>query len=96
VQHVEDPQMAVADKIIALLDTMTLASLDSLSPVRRRQFADICRHWADIAGRPPVGPSSAPVEPSSATAAVPESGRNMADALASAPSGNAVVGDAER
>jgi hypothetical protein len=46
--------MAVADKIIALLDTMTPASLDSLSPVRRRQFADLCRHWGDIAVRPAV------------------------------------------
>ena len=44
--------MAVADKIVALLDTLTQASLDSLSPVRRRQFADLCRHWADIAERP--------------------------------------------
>jgi hypothetical protein len=44
--------VAVADKIIALLDAMTPASLDSLSPVRRRQFADLCRHWADIAEQP--------------------------------------------
>ena len=49
--------MAVADKIIALLDTMTPASLDSLSPVRRRQFADLCRHWADIAVRPEGAPA---------------------------------------
>jgi hypothetical protein len=82
--------MAVADKIIALLDTMTLASLDSLSPVRRRQFADICRHWADIAGRPPVGPSSAPVEPSSATAAEPESGLEYGRCTGQHSSGNAV------
>jgi hypothetical protein len=47
--------MAVADKIIALMDAMTQASLDSLSPVRRRQFADLCRHWAEIAGRPEDG-----------------------------------------
>jgi hypothetical protein len=52
--------MAVADKIIALLDTLTLASLDSLSPVRRRQFADLCRHWADIAERPKGAPTTRP------------------------------------
>jgi hypothetical protein len=50
--------MAVANKIIALLDTMTLASLDSLPPVRRRQFADLCRHWADVAGSPRGAPAA--------------------------------------
>jgi hypothetical protein len=44
--------MAIADKIIALMDTMTRASLDDLSPVRRRQFADLCRHWAQLAEEP--------------------------------------------
>jgi hypothetical protein len=43
--------MSVANKIIALLDTMTAASLDSLPPIRRRQFADLCRHWAKIADK---------------------------------------------
>jgi hypothetical protein len=52
--------MAVADKIIALLDTMTQASLDTLAPVRRRQFADLCRHWAHIAERPSGTQAPAP------------------------------------
>ena len=44
--------MAVADKIIALLDTLTPESVDALPPLRRRQFADLCRHWAKIAEEP--------------------------------------------
>ncbi len=60
--------MAVADKIIALLDTMTPASLDAMSPVRRRQFADLCRHWADIAGRAEGAPVARPRAPASVDA----------------------------
>jgi hypothetical protein len=76
--------MAVADKIVALLDTMTLASLESLSPVRRRQFADLCRHWADIAERSGEG--------SAIEARARASERDTADVLAAGPP----VGDAER
>jgi hypothetical protein len=47
--------MSVAEKIIALLDTMPVASLDQLNPVRRQQFAQMCRHWAEIAERPKAG-----------------------------------------
>ena len=67
--------MAVADKIIALLDTLTHASLDSLSPVRRRQFADLCRHWADLAERPKGVQQGMPPLP----------GRDTAPALAGSP-----------
>ena len=55
----------IADKIITLLDTLTLASLDALPPARRRQFADRCHHWAKIAEQPPGAakkePKSTPV-----------------------------------
>lgn len=44
--------MAVADKIIALLDTLTPASVEALPLLRRRQFADLCRHWAEVAEKP--------------------------------------------
>jgi hypothetical protein len=78
--------MAVADKIIALLDTMTQTSLDSLPPVRRRQFADLCRHWADVAER------SKALQPAGARGPVSA----PADAQAGSPSRTAVAGDAER
>jgi hypothetical protein len=47
--------MSVATRIMSLLDTMTGASLDQLNPVQRRQFADLCRHWAAIAEKPKAG-----------------------------------------
>lgn len=47
--------MPVADKILALLDTMTPASLDDLPPAHRRRFADVCRYWADRADKPKTG-----------------------------------------
>jgi hypothetical protein len=75
--------MAVADKIVALLDTMTVASLDSLSPVRRRQFGDLCRHWADIAERP-KGQLARP--------RMSAPGRDVAAVLAGAPHAGAIEG----
>ena len=72
--------MAVADKIIALLDTLTRANLDSLSPVRRRQFADLCRHWADIAERPERAQQARDGAP----------GREAAAALAGSPKDAAI------
>lgn len=44
--------MAVVDKIIALMDTLTVAGVNSLPPIRRQQFAQMCRHWAKIADPP--------------------------------------------
>jgi len=41
--------MAVAEKILALLDTMSTGSLMLLPPARRRQFAATCRYWAQLA-----------------------------------------------
>jgi len=83
--------MAVADKIIALLDTMTPASLDLLSPFRRRQFADLCRHWGDIAVRPAGAPVTKPRAPASdhALASSP-----LTDAPTEGVSAKPTIGDA--
>lgn len=50
--------MGVPEKIIALLDSMTIASLDRMAPVQRLQFAHLCRHWADLATRPRPAPTA--------------------------------------
>jgi hypothetical protein len=39
----------MAEKIAALLTGMTPADLEALPPLRRREFADLCRHWALLA-----------------------------------------------
>ena len=44
--------IAVAAKISALLNGLTTDQLDQLSPVERRKFAEICRHWSQLADRP--------------------------------------------
>jgi hypothetical protein len=80
--------MAVADKIIALLDTLTRANLDSLSPVRRRQFADLCRHWADIAERLEGAQQARDGTPGREAAAAPAGSANDA-AMGRAPAGDA-------
>jgi hypothetical protein len=41
--------ITVADRVLALLDTMTRQSLDTLPPARRRQLAASLQHWAKIA-----------------------------------------------
>ena len=41
----------VAPKIVAMFEVMTRAELDAMPPARRRQFADVCRHWANIADK---------------------------------------------
>jgi hypothetical protein len=51
--------MAVADKVLALLDTMTVASLMELPPARRRQFAATCRHWGELAEKSLQKPTGA-------------------------------------
>jgi hypothetical protein len=43
--------MSVIEKTIALLGGLTPADVQELPPVQRRRFADICRHWADLAER---------------------------------------------
>jgi hypothetical protein len=41
--------MLVAEKIAALFNALSREEVDALSPVERRRFADLCRHWADFA-----------------------------------------------
>lgn len=43
--------MSVIEKTVALLDVLTLSDVQALPPAKRRQFADICKHWADLAER---------------------------------------------
>jgi hypothetical protein len=43
--------MSVIEKTIALLGGLTPQDLQTLPPFERRRFADICRHWADVAER---------------------------------------------
>jgi hypothetical protein len=43
--------MSVIEKTVALLDALTLRDVQALPPARRRQFADMCKHWADLAER---------------------------------------------
>ena len=37
------------EKITALLGGLRPEDIDQASPVQRRQFADLCRHWAGLA-----------------------------------------------
>jgi hypothetical protein len=41
--------MSVVEKTIALLGGLSPAEVQGLPPARRRRFADMCRHWADLA-----------------------------------------------
>jgi hypothetical protein len=41
--------MSVVEKTIALLGGLNPADVQRLPPARRRRFADMCRHWADLA-----------------------------------------------
>jgi hypothetical protein len=41
--------MSVIEKTIALLGGLNPQDLQALPPFERRRFADICRHWADLA-----------------------------------------------
>lgn len=53
--------VSVLDKIAALLASLAPDDVNALSPVERRRFADLCRHWAAIAERPSVMPPKAGV-----------------------------------
>ena len=44
--------MSVIEKTIALLGGINPADVQALPPVQRRRFADICKHWANLAERP--------------------------------------------
>jgi hypothetical protein len=41
--------MSIAAKIAALFNALTREELDAMAPAERRRFADLCRHWADLA-----------------------------------------------
>jgi hypothetical protein len=45
--------MSVAGKITALFNALTREEVDAMPPIERRRFADLCRHWADLADRRP-------------------------------------------
>jgi hypothetical protein len=44
--------MSVIEKTIALLGGISPADVQALPPAQRRRFADICKHWANLAERP--------------------------------------------
>jgi hypothetical protein len=46
--------MSVIEKTIALLGGLSPADLQALPPAQRRRFADICKHWANLAERDAV------------------------------------------
>jgi hypothetical protein len=41
--------MSVIEKTVALLDALTPTDVQALPPAQRRRFADICKHWAQLA-----------------------------------------------
>jgi hypothetical protein len=41
--------VAVAEKLIALFNALTLQEVQAMAPAQRRRFADTCRHWAEQA-----------------------------------------------
>jgi hypothetical protein len=45
-------------KVLALLNGLTVDDLAVLSPVQRRSFADLCRHWARLADAPNAAPKA--------------------------------------
>jgi hypothetical protein len=49
--------VCVAARIAALLDGLTLAQLELLPPVERHRFAELCRHWHELADRPATSPA---------------------------------------
>jgi hypothetical protein len=42
---------AMAGRIAALLNMLTLPDVEALGPTERRSFAERCRHWAYLADR---------------------------------------------
>jgi hypothetical protein len=43
--------MSVIEKTVALLDVLTFHDVQALPPAQRRRFADMCKHWAQLADR---------------------------------------------
>ena len=50
--------IGITDRIVALFAGLTREEVDMLPPVRRAQFADLCRHWANFAEIRPDAPKS--------------------------------------
>ena len=48
-----------ADAKIAMLEALELTDIEALPPSKRRRFATLCRHWADLAE--PRSPTSGPI-----------------------------------
>jgi hypothetical protein len=50
--------IGITDRIVALFAGLTREEVDMLPPVRRTQFAQLCRHWANFAEIRPNAPKS--------------------------------------
>jgi hypothetical protein len=50
--------IGITDRIVALFAGLTREEVDMLPPVRRAQFAELCRHWANFADIRPNAPKS--------------------------------------
>ena len=50
--------IGITDRIVALFAGLTREEVDMLPPVRRAQFAALCRHWANFADIRPDAPKS--------------------------------------
>ena len=54
VQYGVSADMSVINKTVALLDALTPADVQALTPFERRRFADLCRHLAELAEQPDI------------------------------------------
>jgi hypothetical protein len=45
--------MSIARKIAALFAALTQDELDDMPPAERSRFSDLCRHWHQLAEKPP-------------------------------------------
>jgi hypothetical protein len=50
--------IAITDKIVALLVSLSPADIEDLPPAERRRLADHCRHAADLAEPKGAGPKA--------------------------------------
>jgi hypothetical protein len=48
----------IADKIVAMLVSLSPADIEHLPPVERRRLADCCRHTAEAAEHKQAGPKA--------------------------------------
>jgi hypothetical protein len=45
--------ITVLDTIVGLFASLQPDALDDLPPAQRERFGQICRHWAEVAEKPP-------------------------------------------